>query len=277
MEILPNIYQIKIGGENIPGLYAPNVFFILGTDKAVFIDTAYGQNEEINTYIKLWEEKLKPELSAIILTHRHDDHIGGALKLNKATNGTLICGEQEIPHISKSLSGITSLVGAKDGDKFNLGNLTLEIIETPGHTSGSICIFLHEQKILFTGDTVLGGTTTAISPGQGSMADYINSLNKLIGYNSLYICPGHGSIINDPQKKLESIIKQRINRENQIIKVLEKGSASAEDMFLQMYKRLDERLHQSAIGQIKSHLIKLENEGKITTTDDEYYSIGRKL
>ena len=52
MEILPNIYQIKIGGENIPGLYAPNVFFILGTDKAVFIDTAYGQNEEINTYIK---------------------------------------------------------------------------------------------------------------------------------------------------------------------------------------------------------------------------------
>lgn len=277
MEILPNIYQIKIGGENIPGLYAPNVFFILGTDKAVFIDTAYGQNEEINTYIKLWEEKLKPELSAIILTHRHDDHIGGALKLNKATNGTLICGEQEVPHISKSLSSITSLVGAKDGDKFNLGNLTLEIIETPGHTSGSICIFLHEQKILFTGDTVLGGTTTAISPGQGSMADYINSLNKLIGYNSLYICPGHGNIINDPQKKLESIIKQRINRENQIIKVLEKGSASAEDMFLQMYKRLDERLHQSAIGQIKSHLIKLKNEGKITTTDDVYYSIGRKL
>ena len=56
MEILPNIYQIKTGGENIPGLYAPNVFFILGTEKAVFIDTAYGQNDEINSYIKLWEE-----------------------------------------------------------------------------------------------------------------------------------------------------------------------------------------------------------------------------
>ena len=52
MEILPNIYQIKTGGENIPGLYAPNVFFILGTEKAVFIDTAYGQNDEINSYIK---------------------------------------------------------------------------------------------------------------------------------------------------------------------------------------------------------------------------------
>ena len=277
MEILPNIYQIRIGGENIPGLYAPNVFFILGTDKAVFIDTAYGQNEEINTYIKLWEDKLKPELSAIILTHRHDDHIGGALKLNKATNGTLICGEPEVQHISKSLSDITSLVSTKNGDKINLGNLTLEIIDTPGHTSGSICIFLHEQRILFTGDTVLGGTTTAISPEQGNMADYINSLNKLISYNSLYICPGHGNLINDPQKKLESIIKQRINRENQIIKVLEKGSASAEDMFSKMYKRLDTRLHQSAIGQIKSHLIKLENEGKITTKADGYYSIGRKL
>ena len=275
MEILPNIYQIKTGGENIPGLYAPNVFFILGTEKAVFIDTAYGQNDEINSYIKLWEEKLKPEVSAI-LTHRHDDHIGGALKLNKATNGPLICGEQEIPYISKSLTGIRSLTGAKDGDKFNLGNLTLEIIETPGHTSGSICIFLHEQKILFTGDTVLGGTTTAISPGQGSMADYIDSLNKLIEYNSLYICPGHGNLINDPQKKLKNIIKQRINREDQIIKVLEKGSASAEDMFLQMYKRLDERLHQSAIGQIKSHLIKLKNEGKISTTNDVDYSIERK-
>ena len=276
MEILPNIYQIKTGGENIPGLYAPNVFFILGTEKAVFIDTAYGQNDEINSYIKLWEEKLKPEVSAIILTHRHDDHIGGALKLNKATNGPLICGEQEIPYISKSLTGIRSLTGAKDGDKFNLGNLTLEIIVTPGHTSGSICIFLHEQKILFTGDTVLGGTTTAISPGQGSMADYIDSLNKLIEYNSLYICPGHGNLINDPQKKLKNIIKQRINREDQIIKVLEKGSASAEDMFLQMYKRLDERLHQSAIGQIKSHLIKLKNEGKISTTNDVDYSIERK-
>ena len=277
MEILPNIYQIRIGGENIPGLYAPNVFFILGTDRGVFIDTAYGANKEINTYIKLWEDKLKPELSAIILTHRHDDHIGGAIKLNKATNGNLICGKKEVPHISKSLPGIEPPIGVKDGDKFNLGNITLEIIETPGHTSGSICIFLHEQKILFTGDTVLGGTTTAISPEQGNMSDYINSLHKLIGYNSLYICPGHGSMISEPQKKLESIIKQRINRENQILKVLENGKISVTNMFSQMYKRLDTRLHQSAIGQIKSHLMKLENEGKITSSKDGYYSIERKI
>jgi len=277
MEILPNIYQIRIGGENIPGLYAPNVFFILGTDRGVFIDTAYGANKEINTYIKLWEDKLKPDLSAIILTHRHDDHIGGAIKLNKATNGSLICGEKEVPHISKSLPGIEPPIGVKDGDKFNLGNITLEIIETPGHTSGSICIFLHEQKILFTGDTVLGGTTTAISPEQGDMSDYINSLHKLIGYNSLYICPGHGNMISEPRKKLESIIKQRINRENQILKVLENGKISVPDMFSQMYKRLDTRLHQSAIGQIKSHLIKLENEAKITSSKDGYYSIERKI
>ncbi|MBN19267.1 MAG: hypothetical protein CL758_07345 [Chloroflexi bacterium] len=277
MEILPNIYQIKIGGQDIPGLYAPNVFFVVGNDSAVFIDTAYGKKNEINSYLRLWEEKLRPKLSAIILTHRHNDHIGGAIQLNKATDGTLICGDKEVSHITKSFNNIIKPIGTKNGDKFNLGGITLEIIETPGHTSGSICIFLHEQKVLFAGDTVLGGTTTAISPEQGNMSHYIDSLNKLINYKAKYICPGHGELINNPQEKLENIINQREKRENQILNILKDGDFSPEEMFSKLYKRLNKKLHREAIGQIKSHLIKLKNESKIKVNNKGYYSIERKL
>ena len=101
------------------------------------------------------------------------------------------------------------------------------------------------------------------------MAQYIDSLRKLLEYDIHLICPGHGPPITAPRRKLEELIEHRLERERQVLRTLRAGTASIEELVRQIYPELDSRLHQAAEGQILAHLIKLEQEGKVTPLGSE--------
>ena len=270
MEIASNVYRVSVGQVAFVGVYAPNVYLVVGDDRAAFIDTAYGKDEEVDAQLKLWESQGRREIAAIVLTHRHADHIGGVLRLHDCTGGPVTCGSAEREAIEGTLDGLQVDRVVDDGESLGLGNATLEFIHTPGHTVGSVCVYYREEGVLFTGDTILGSGTTVVSPDHGDMALYIESLRKLLRYDARIICPGHGPIVNQPQAKIQGLIEHRLERERQILDLLQEGQDTIEELFIAIYPELDRRLHDTARSQIRSHLIKLEREGKVRALQDRF-------
>ena len=119
----------------------------------------------------------------------------------------------------------------------------------------------------------MGTGSVVIIPDQGDMSLYIQSLRKLLSYDTRMICPGHGPVINEPRAKIEELIEHRLERERQVLALLQGGKRTIEEMLEVMYAKLDSRLKDSARRQIRSHLMKLEREGKVLEAKEGEYAL----
>ena len=262
MQIDLNVHQITVGVSTLEGIYPPNVFLVTG-DRAAFVDSGYRRDDDVRKRLDYWRKLNEPEIAAIVLTHRHRDHIGGAKRLHGATGGTIMCTPAERSAIQDALEGTRVGKVAADSETLDLGGVTLEFIHTPGHTVGSMCVYYREQRALFTGDTILGTGATLISPDHGDMGLYLESLRKLLTYDTRVIFPGHGPAIDRPRAKIQSLIERRLAREKQILGLLQGGESDVEGMFKIIYAKLHPQLHDMARGQIRAHLLKLQREGRV--------------
>ena len=274
MEVAPKVHRVVVGQGAFVGVYAPNVYLVAGDSRAAFIDTAYGKDEEVQAQLELWESLGKPQVEAIVLTHRHGDHIGGAARLQEATGGPIVSSPAEKGPIESSPTPVEVGRVAADGDTVDLGDATLELIHTPGHTMGSMCVYFKEEAVLFTGDTILGTGTTVVNPGDGDMGSYMDSLSRLMGYGARLICPGHGPVVNQPAAKIQELVDHRLERERQILGLLEQGQRTVEGLFKAIYPELQPRLHDTARSQVRSHLLKLEKERQVVALEGDAFQIG---
>ena len=194
----------------------------------------------------------QPQLRTILITHRHGDHAPAAVPLWQATGARIAAP----PGVLDNPEGVA------DGDVVD----GLEVIATPGHTREHVC-FLSPDGDLFTGDTILGSGTTTIFPPDGSMGDYIRSLQKLRARNPRRIYPAHGPTRDDAVALIDEYIAHRLERERQVIEAMP-GTVS--EMREKIYPDLDARLRGAAEAQITAHLIKLMEDGRVANLDGVY-------
>ena len=165
----------------------------------------------------------------------------------------------------------------KDGDLVEGGDWTIRAVHTPGHTANHMCFHLKEENALFVGDHVMGWATTVISPPDGDVRAYIESLRKIAALEADTLIPTHGPWVNNPGPFIRGIITHRKMREGQIMKCLEEGLQTIDEMVVRMYKDVDKRLYPAAARSVLGHIIALHDEGRIlsegATTLESNYSL----
>lgn len=214
------------------------------------------------------------KITAIICTHTHRDHSPAAIPLKAATGAPIIgCaplmladdGPRSDSAFDPDYAPDTILF---DGDIVSGKGWTLQAVTTPGHTSNHICYALQESGALFTGDHVMKWSTSVVSPPDGNMSDYMQSLQKLYDREDKIYYPAHGPSVTKPRQLVRGMIGHRKSRERQIIKILEHGPSDIPAMVEQMYKGLDPRLKGAAARSVLAHLYDLQSRNTVTETHD---------
>ncbi|NMM44970.1 MBL fold metallo-hydrolase [Rhodospirillaceae bacterium KN72] len=205
-------------------------------------------------------------VSAILITHTHRDHspLAGPLKdLTDAPTygfGPHAAGEDVEEGGDRDFVPDQVLT---DGDRVSGPDWTLEAVHTPGHTSNHLCFAFAEEDALFSGDHVMGWSTSIVSPPDGDMAAYIASLRKLLTRSEDLYYPTHGNPISDAKRHVESFIAHRRDREIQILTCIARRIDRVADMVPAMYRDVPEHLHPAAARSVLAHLIHMTSEGRI--------------
>jgi len=197
----------------------------------------------------------------VAVTHTHRDHSPLATELARATGARLI--GLPPPTDGRQDEGFQPQHLPRDGERLDLGDVALTAIHTPGHASNCVCYLEPQARMLFTGDHVLGGVSPVILPPDGEMAAYLNSLEKLGGYDFERIAPGHGEILERGKQVIEQLRAHRLARESKVLRAIGEGATLAE-LTPKVYDDVPVDRHEWAKLTLRAHLIKLEREGRIS-------------
>jgi len=265
----------RITGAN-PGLFTfkGTNSYIVGRGAVAVIDPG----PEDAAHIQAILDAVKGErVTHIVVTHTHRDHSPGCAPL-KAATGAPTCGfgphgagaRRNWPFDSPE-GGDTAFdpdIRIADGDRIEGEGWTLEAVFTPGHISNHLCFALPEEGSLFSGDHVMGWSTSIVSPPDGDMAHYMASLRKVRARTERPWWPGHGPPIAEPGPFVDAFIAHREARERAIAACLEDGVAAVPDMVRRIYADVDPALHRAAGRSVLAHLLHMVEDGRAACGDD---------
>ena len=152
---------------------------------------------------------------------------------------------------------------------FSTPEFSLTAVATPGHTSNHLAIAMDTERALFTGDHVMGWSTTIVSPPDGDMRQYFESMNKVIARDDQILWPTHGGPVTEPHEFLVAYLEHRMERERQIVAQILSGNVTIPGIVKVLYAQVDKKLHRPARRSVWSHLRKLVDDGVIATVDGD--------
>jgi glyoxylase-like metal-dependent hydrolase (beta-lactamase superfamily II) len=208
-------------------------------------------------------------VAAIMCTHTHRDHSPAARPLSEATGAPVVgCAPLALeavgPRADAAFDGDYRADRVlRDGEGIEVDGRRLTAVATPGHTSNHLCFAEEASGALFTGDHVMGWSTTVVVPPDGDMAAYMASLDKLRRRDDRIYYPAHGPAITNPLQLVRGLIGHRMQRERQILTLLAKGARSIPEIVAGAYPALDPRLVGAAGGSVHAHLLDLRARGLV--------------
>jgi glyoxylase-like metal-dependent hydrolase (beta-lactamase superfamily II) len=213
-------------------------------------------------------------VAAIMCTHTHRDHSPAARPLAERTGAPIVgCAALALetvgPRADASFDGdyAPDRVLA-DGEKINVDGAQLTAVATPGHTSNHLCFAYGDA--LFTGDHVMGWSTTVIFPPDGDMAAYMASLDRLRARDDRIYYPAHGPPVTNPAQYVRHLAGHRMQREKQIVSLVREKPRPIPDIVANAYPNLDPRLVTAAGGSVLAHLLDLERRGLVEREGNEW-------
>lgn len=207
------------------------------------------------------------QVAAILCTHTHRDHSPGAKPLAERTGAAIIgCAPLTMDDAGPRADAAFDVDYRPDrvladGEAVAGDGWTLIAVATPGHTSNHVAFALPETGALFSGDHVMGWSTTIVSPPDGDMGDYMASLDKLLGREDRIYYPAHGDAVDTPRRLVRGMLGHRKQREGQIARAIERGTHDVPAMVAVMYVGLHPKLLGAAERSVLAHLIDMERRG----------------
>ena len=265
-QVAPGVRRVLARNPS-PFSYTGTQTYIVGdgADVAV-IDPGPIVEEHLDALVEIVGDA---KVAAICCTHTHRDHSPAALPLAERTGAPVIgCAPLALQDDGPRMDAAFDATYApdrvlEDGETLSGDGWTLRAVATPGHTSNHLCFALEGTGVLFTGDHVMGWSTSVVSPPDGDMTAYMASLALLQERDDTIYLPAHGPPVEKPRLLVRGMIGHRRQRERQIKRLLEPGPARIEEMVPQMYKGVDERLWPAAGMSVLAHLIDMEKRGEV--------------
>jgi glyoxylase-like metal-dependent hydrolase (beta-lactamase superfamily II) len=270
-DALPQPNRLEPVSPLIRRLVAPNggpftatgtCTYVIGQGKVSVVDPGPDDPAHLDRLIAALGTE---EIAQIILTHTHRDHADGVARLKALTGAKVYgCG----PHIAARAlgEGESNPLDAsanrdyapdaemREGDVLSAADHHLQAIHTPGHTANHLTFLLREENRLLSGDHVMAWSTSIVAPPDGSMGDYMRSLEKLLSYDVADYWPGHGGPVREPARFVRALIHHRRMREASILHRIKEGDRSIADIVTAIYQNLNPRLIYAARLSVFAHL-----------------------
>jgi glyoxylase-like metal-dependent hydrolase (beta-lactamase superfamily II) len=264
--VAPGIRRI-VARNPSPFTFKGTGTYVVGNGEVAVIDPGPDLSEHVEALVAgLAGERV----THILITHTHRDHSPAARPLQAATGApTFGFG----PHAGGKRGEAGAEEGGdwdfvpdvvvRDGDPVIGADWRFEAVHTPGHTSNHLCFALADRGILFSGDHVMGWSTSVVAPPDGDMAAYMASLDKLLGRRDLVYWPTHGPAIDEPQRHVRAFIAHRREREAHILECLAAGLAAIPPIVDRLYAGLQPGLRRAAARSVHAHLLDLVGRGLV--------------
>ncbi|XP_059159930.1 endoribonuclease LACTB2-like [Physella acuta] len=281
-EVIPKYLQlsqrvIRILGCN-PGpatLQGTNTYLVGTGKRRILIDTGDPNVPEYINLLKTSLAKHAVDIQEIIVTHWHHDHVGGVDDICRALGTKFRISKLKRESCPDVALTETTYNFIKDRHVFSTEGATLKAYYGPGHTEDHIVLQLQEDGSVFSGDTILGGSTTIIE----DLQQYMKTLNELLELKPKVIYPGHGPEILNPEEIIRYYIKHRNDREQQIVQFLKNNTGkkiTALDIVKGVYKGVPEEVFPMAVQNVTLHLQKLQKDEVTESENGETWAIKSK-
>jgi glyoxylase-like metal-dependent hydrolase (beta-lactamase superfamily II) len=232
--------------------------YLVGIDEIAVIDPGPDDPTHLDAIAGCGGDRIR----WIVLTHTHPDHSPGAAGLKQRTGAEVLAFD--------SRDGLVVDRELQDGDTVEATEFRLQAVHTPGHASNHLCYLLEQERMLFSGDHIMEGSTVVIAPPDGDMAAYLASLERLQSLRLRSIAPGHGHLIDNPKAKVEEYLTHRRAREAQVLDLVRKaGTTTIAELVESIYADVAAELHPVAAKSVWAHLRKLAQEGAVKGKDPE--------
>lgn len=263
MQVSPSVRAVQVPDDK-PMHPQMTSMYLVGKGQVLTIDSG----EDLDRYRWMLRGYLAAtehaEIALAGITHHHQDHSANLKWLRETFSSDVLVHPESVALLEKVLpeEGVQTL---QDNQVLDIGGgVKLLVMHTPGHSVDSMCYYLEDEGVLFTGDTILGFSTATM----GDLYNYMRSLERLVALPNLkVICPGHGPLVHDPRERIQEYIDHRNQRERQILEALaDSGELTSWDIMMKIYTDLPNvRLRRGADGNVQTHLRKLEKEGRLQT------------
>ena len=257
-----------------PFTYFGTQTYLVGDEELVVIDPGPDLPEHVEAILKALDKR---SLSAIACTHTHRDHSPASRALKEATGAPIVgCAPLALESIGPRADASFDKQYApdlvlEDGQAIEFdGGKRLVAVATPGHTSNHLCFAFGDA--LFTGDHVMGWSTTVVVPPDGDMSAYMKSLEVLRQRPDRIYYPAHGPAVTRPNQLVRGMIGHRLQRERQILKLVGEKARDIPDIVANAYPGLDQRLVPAAGGSVLAHLLDLQKRGLVEAGEGEIWT-----